>query len=228
MASSTETSAQWPGNARAAIALTFDNMGEAADLNRNLWPASEPIGNHYSVTEILPVFLEMVRKRDIKITYFTESWNLGVYPQAIKRIADEGHEVAWHAWQHEAWNVQCKDEADERKNFERSFGDEEGIAGFVSKGKGEGSRVERYRGFRPPCGVIHGERTLKLCREFGLGFISPAAEEGALVPLDGGKDSIVVLPFRWRTVVRIYRWDGKSSPSSMPTLRLCLKHDVVQ
>ncbi|CAK7206704.1 hypothetical protein SEUCBS139899_009508, partial [Sporothrix eucalyptigena] len=45
---------RWPNGARAAIALTIDNMGEAADLNRKLWPASKPIGDHYSVTKALP------------------------------------------------------------------------------------------------------------------------------------------------------------------------------
>ena len=188
-------------------------MGEAADLNRKLWPADEPIGSHYSVTQMLPKFLAMVRKHSIPITYFAESWGLGVYPDAIKQIADEGHEVAWHAWQHEMWGVQCKEEADERSNFERSF---KAIEGFVGAGgNGEGSRVVRYRGFRPPGGTIHGERTLKMCREFGLGYISPAAEEGALVKLDNGKDSIVVLPFRWRGVDAYYYMDAFSGLRKM-------------
>lgn len=176
-------------------------QGEAADINRDLWPADKPIGSHYSVTTVLPQFLAVVRKHEIPITYFIESWNLGVYPDAIRQIADEGHEVAWHAWQHEAWNIQCKDEKDERANFERSFGADEGIKGFIAdSGKGGGSEVQMYRGFRPPGGVICGDRTLKMCRGFGLGYISPAAQEGAFVPLDDGKDSIVVLPFRWSTV----------------------------
>ena len=206
----------WPNGASAAISLTFDNMGEAADINRNLWPADAPIGSHHSVTTVLPRFLSLVAKHDVHITYFAESWNLGVYPDAIKQIAEEGHEVAWHAWQHEAWNVQCKEEFDERKNFERSFGPEEGIRGFTGDGgKGQGSKVQMYRGFRPPGGVIHGERTLKMCREFGLGYISPAAQEGANVPLDNGKDSIIVLPFRWSTVDAYYYMDAFSKLRKM-------------
>ncbi len=208
MADNMTPSGNWPNGARAALVLTFDNMGEAADLNRNLWPASEPIGNHYSVIRMIPKFLDMARKYDIKITYFAESWNLGVYPDTIKRIAAEGHEVSWHAWQHEAWGLECKDETVERRNFERSFGKEEGIEGFLGPGgSGEDSKVKRYRGFRPPGGTTHGDRTLKMCREFGLDYISPAAEEAALVPLDG-KDSIIVLPFRWRTVDAYYYMDA--------------------
>lgn len=203
--STIDSKPSWPNGSQAAITLTFDNMGEAADLNRGLWPTDQAIGSHYSVTEMLPKFLAMARKYNIHVTYFCESWNLNVYPEAVKQIADEGHELAWHAWRHEAWRKECKDERDERANFERSFGREEGIAGFLGKGgKGHGSKVERYRGFRPPGGTIHGERTLKMCSEFGLGYVSPAAEEGALIPIDDGKDSIVVLPFRWRTVDAYY------------------------
>ena len=207
----------WPSNTLAAISLTFDNMGEAADLNRNLWPANQSIGSHYSVTRILPKFLSLARKYSINITYFCESWNLRIYPDAIRQIADDGHEVAWHAWQHENWAKECREEGEERRNFERSFGAEEGIAGFLGKGgRGEGSQVERYRGFRPPGGIVHGERTLKMCREFGLGYISPAAEEAALVSLDDdGKDDIVVLPFRWRTVDAYYYMDAFSGLRKM-------------
>lgn len=188
----------WPNGARAAIAVTIDNMGEAADLDRNLWPQDQPIGSHYSVTEVIPQMLELLKKYDMKATYFIESWNMNVYPKVITDdIAKVGHEVAWHAWRHEAWS-KLKDEKIERANIERSFSDE-GVGQFTKIGV-----LEPYRGFRPPGGIIHGERTLKLCREYGLDYISPAGHDAALVPIDGGKDNIVVLPFRWSTVDAYY------------------------
>ena len=33
------------------VSVTFDNLGEASDLERGWWPEDEPIGAHYSVTE---------------------------------------------------------------------------------------------------------------------------------------------------------------------------------
>lgn len=174
------------------------------------------------MTRVLPKFLALASKYNISVTYFCESWNLGIYPDAVKSIADAGHEVAWHAWQHEAWGKECKDAEVERGNFEQSFAAMRDFVGEEGKGKG----MAMYSGFRPPGGTIHGDRTLRMCREFGLGYISPAAESGATVPLpaaDNGRktserrrdDSIIVLPFRWRTVDAYYYMDAFSKLREM-------------
>ncbi|KAK0921904.1 hypothetical protein LTR57_008268 [Friedmanniomyces endolithicus] len=175
-------------------------MGEAADLDRDLWPMSQPLGSHHSVTEVLPQFLALLKKYDVPATYFIESWNLSVYPKAVQRIAAAGIEIAWHAYRHEAWSK--LDTTAEQDNFTRSF---DAMSEFTGGAKGT---IGPYRGFRPPGGIIHGDRTLKLCREHGLGYISPSAEQGAVVKLDGGADSIAVLPFKWRTVDAYYYMDA--------------------
>ncbi|KAI0451422.1 carbohydrate esterase family 4 protein [Xylaria acuta] len=208
----------WPNGARAAIALTLDNMGEAADLNRGLWPSAKPVGSHFSVVEIIPQILALLEKHDIQVTYFIESWNLSVYPDTIDAIARAGHEVAWHAWQHEAWSK--LGETAEQTNFIRSFGDE-GLGGYVQRNSS--SMVDRYRGFRPPGGLIHGERTLRLCRQYRLDYISPAAEQAAMVKTSSNEDLIAILPFRWTTVDALYYMEAfgklrklKGFPSEEP------------
>jgi peptidoglycan/xylan/chitin deacetylase (PgdA/CDA1 family) len=154
---------KWPNGARAALVLTIDNMGEAADLDRNLWPQDVPIGNHFSVKEVIPQFLAILAKYDISATYFVESWNFNVYPSTIRDIVGAGHEIGWHAWRHEAWS-KIGDEDRERTNFARSFG-KEGLQGFLDKSKQEGTTaVDPCKGFRPPGGIIHGQRTLGICR----------------------------------------------------------------
>ncbi|KAI0184871.1 hypothetical protein EV127DRAFT_442923 [Xylaria flabelliformis] len=189
----------WPNGARAAIALTLDNMGEAADLDRGLWSSTEPIGNHFSVVKVIPQILALLEKHDIHVTYFIESWNLSVYPDTVDAIARSGHEIAWHAWRHEAWSE--LDEPAEQTNFRRSFGDE-GLKGYCQRHRS--GTVDRYRGFRPPGGLIHGERTLKLCRQYHLDYISPAAEQAAMVKTSPNEDLIAILPFRWTTVDALY------------------------
>lgn len=233
----------WPNNAPLAISLTIDNMGEAADLDRNLWkptPATPSIGSHFSVKKVLPEFLRILGKYGVQVTYFIEAWNLGVYGEVVwgdvlgekggekegekEGGGNGGHEVAWHAWRHEAWVKYREDEEGERGNVERSF---EGLGKWIGEnggGDGMGGGEERkkriYKGFRPPGGIIHGERTMKLVREFGVEYISPAGRDAAVVEFGGGKkqeqkqekkegeeekeDSIVILPFRWSTVDAYY------------------------
>ncbi|KAM3414007.1 hypothetical protein BST61_g10669 [Cercospora zeina] len=200
---------KWPQGAKAAIVITLDNMGEAADLDRNLWPPNQPIGNHYSVKQVLPQLLAILKKHNVQITYFVEAWNFTVYPSVISsQLASAGHEIGWHAWRHEAWSKLSSPEA-ERANIARSFGEEEGLESFVREGgAGEGVK-DIYRGFRPPGGIAHGERTLRLLREFGLEYISPAGQYAAKVGIGGGggtttEGGIAVLPFRWSTVDAYY------------------------
>jgi peptidoglycan/xylan/chitin deacetylase (PgdA/CDA1 family) len=61
------------------IALTFDD------------------GPHKENT---PRLLDMLKERGIKATFFLVGRNAAAYPDIVKRIVDEGHEVANHTWTH--------------------------------------------------------------------------------------------------------------------------------
>ncbi|KAI0396209.1 carbohydrate esterase family 4 protein [Xylariaceae sp. FL0594] len=216
MSPASRTGDVWPKGARAAIALTLDNMGEAADIERDLWPSDKPIGSHFSVVEVIPKILTLLERYNVNVTYFVEAWNLSVYADTISAIARAGHEIAWHGWQHESWAR--LDAQAEEENFDRSFG-EGGLEGLLRKIEHHPSGGKKvtgglYRGFRPPGGVIDEARTLKLCGERGLSYISPAAQEAALVKTGHDEDKIAVLPFRWTTVDATYYMDafGKLRP----------------
>ncbi|KAF2993052.1 hypothetical protein E8E14_000630 [Neopestalotiopsis sp. 37M] len=193
---SKDSPGKWPNGARAAVVLTLDNMGEAADIQRKLWPESESVGQHYTVKETIPSILALLKKYDISVTYFVETWNLDIYGDFIvDQLVANGHEIGWHAWQHEPWAK--LNETEERQNFERSFGSS-GISKWSEK-------IESYSGFRPPGGIIN-DKTLEMCIDHGLQYISPAGEEAAQVKVDcsNGQEQITVLPFKWATVDAYY------------------------
>lgn len=61
------------------IAMTFDD------------------GPHATLT---PKLLDLLKERKIKATFFVIGKNAAEYPDILKRIAAEGHEIANHSWSH--------------------------------------------------------------------------------------------------------------------------------
>ena len=83
---------KWPHGAKAAVSFTMDNLGEAQDVNRGLWPADRPVGTDASVREQLPRILDLLDRHGIRATYFAEAWSLGPYADVARRgILGRGH-----------------------------------------------------------------------------------------------------------------------------------------
>jgi peptidoglycan/xylan/chitin deacetylase (PgdA/CDA1 family) len=171
--------AEWPGGARGALCLSFDNLGEAAEVELGALAPDDPsIGEHPTVIQTLPVLLEMLGERELAATFFVEGLNAELYPDALKAIAAAGHEVAYHAWRHEQWGKLSA--AGQAENLHR------GVDAFEAQGLS-------LAGLRPPGGQL-GPGGLDLPREAGLRYCSPAGE-GA-----GVEDGVALLPFQWRHV----------------------------
>jgi peptidoglycan/xylan/chitin deacetylase (PgdA/CDA1 family) len=155
------------------VSITFDNLGEASDLERGWWPEDEPLGRHDSVTEALPRVLDLLGGAGLRATFFVEGLNTELYPDTLVELDARGHEVACHGWRHERWSA--LDPATERDRLRRSV---------------EGMRALGLppAGFRPPGGELT-EATPALLRELGFTYCSPAAGTPA-----GGMPA---LPFRW-------------------------------
>src|SRR5580692_2567714 len=91
--------------ADAAVSVTFDNLGEAAQLELGMWPAEVPQGEHFSVVEVLPRLLDLLASHGVAASFFVEGLNAQMYPDALRAILAGGHEVAVHAWRHEDWGA---------------------------------------------------------------------------------------------------------------------------
>jgi len=116
--------AQWPGGARGALCLSFDNLG---------------VDEASSATGALPALLERLAERDLTATFFAEGVNAELAPEALREIAAAGHEIAYHAWLHEQWTELSA--AEQAANLAR------GVSAF----KGLGLEVS---GLRPPGGQL--------------------------------------------------------------------------
>ena len=161
------------------VSVTFDNLGEASELERGTWPEGAPLGEHFSVREALPQLLGMLAAEDIRATFFVEGLNGELYPEALAGLAAAGHEVACHGWRHEEWAE--LDAGRERELLARAH-----------------TALGAPTGFRPPGGDLTAS-SAGLLSELGFTYCSPAGQEA------GVRDGIAILPFAW-TLVDAYHY----------------------
>jgi peptidoglycan/xylan/chitin deacetylase (PgdA/CDA1 family) len=188
-----------PERLATAPVLTFDNLGEASELERGTWPTGAPLGTHPAVTDALPRLLDELAANELSATFFIEAINCELYPDALLEIATRGHEIAMHGWRHELWSELAP--AHERDALRR------GIAAFATLGIG-------VNGFRPPGGALTRASPALLC-EAGISWCSPAGGSAgvrdrlAFVPFE--RDRLAFVPFDWE-LVDAYHLMGRFGP----------------
>ena len=171
------------GALRDAVLLSFDNLGEAADLERHGAP---PRGPHPSVTVGLPRALDALAALDLRATFFVEGLNAELYPQALRDIAAAGHEVGCTAGAMSAGTI-CQ-------RAPRMSG----WAAASPHSPGLGLDIE---GFRPPGGEL-GAHTIAALAAHGLRWCSPAGERAER------RAGVAMLPFRWPAVDAYHRLES--------------------
>ncbi len=156
----------------ATVSVTFDNLGEAAELERGTWPEDRPLGEHFSVRESLPQLLALLAREDLRATFFVEGLNGELYPEALRGLRAAGHEVACHGWRHEPWH-EVSDEAERLARARDALGGP--------------------TGFRPPGGRLNAD-TPEILAALGYRYCSPAGDRA------GRLGGLAVLPFRWELI----------------------------
>jgi peptidoglycan/xylan/chitin deacetylase (PgdA/CDA1 family) len=191
----------------AKIVLTFDNLGEASELERGTWTAGQPLGRHPSVTIALPRLLDELGALGLRATFFVEGINAELNPEAVREIVARGHELGAHGWRHEHWS---------------ELGHDRELELLDRIGDGFGTLGVRARGFRPPGGMLSGGSS-QLLIEHGYDWCSPAS---GTFRIDG--DGLAYLPFEWEAVdayhlmsrfasLRVTRGHGSASFSASDT-----------
>lgn len=175
----TPTPRHWgPDSRTSAVSITFDNLGEAVELERGMWPKDKPLGQHTSVTHALPAILKMLAQQGLAATFFVEGINTELYADAMREIVASGHEIGYHAWRHEEW--QQLSYTEEAQILERGL-------------HAMNTLTIKLSGFRPPGGMLTPS-SLKLLKNMGFTYCSPA---GSTVSFS---DGLVMLPFEWQIV----------------------------
>jgi len=105
----------------------------------------------------VPRILDLLKKHDLQATFCVPGHTALAYPDIVRRIDAEGHEIAHHGWVHE--NPADFSEAEERANLDRGLDALQRAAGV------------RPRGYRSPSWDF-STRTIGLLLEYGFTYDS--------------------------------------------------------
>ena len=98
----------WPGGNRCAVALTWDVDADSG-LNYRYPDSADMLVASQSQVRFgpaiaVPRLIEVLRRLEMRQTFFVPGWVIERYPAAIDLILDNGHELALHGYLHERSN----------------------------------------------------------------------------------------------------------------------------
>lgn len=140
------------------VCLTFDVDGMSSWIATMKSQNPSMISRGEFTCVATPRVLHLLRKYDIKGTFFVPGHTACAFPDLDHQIADEGHEIGHHGWVHE--NPASFSEADERHILQRALR-------VLEKGAG----VRPPVGYRSPAGDF-SKNTAKLLVELGIFYDS--------------------------------------------------------
>jgi peptidoglycan/xylan/chitin deacetylase (PgdA/CDA1 family) len=136
--------------ARLDVCLSFDFDAVSVWLG-SANPSEISRGEFGAVA--VPRILKLLRERDIRATFFVPGHTATVYPDLVRRIFDEGHELGHHGWLHESPVAISPDQ--ERAALERGIEELERLSG------------RRPAGWRSPSWAM-SESSIELLLEYGF------------------------------------------------------------
>jgi peptidoglycan/xylan/chitin deacetylase (PgdA/CDA1 family) len=95
----------WPDAVRCACMISFDVDAESAVLQVDERYARHPtLMSHqaYGPRVGVPRLLDQLRRADVRATFFVPGFTAERYPDVVRRIVADGHEVGWHGDLHES------------------------------------------------------------------------------------------------------------------------------
>ena len=174
----------WKDNARCAVALSFDSDHETNELRDGGKSIGRLCWGQYGNRVCVPRILKILRKYDVKATFYVPAVVALTYPDEQRQVVAEGHEIGIHGWIHELNSV-LPHEA-ERDLMLRSAEVLEKVTGV------------RPVGVRTPSWDF-SPNTLAIEMEMRLFYDSSlmADEDCYELLLDGTPTGIVELPVEW-------------------------------
>jgi peptidoglycan/xylan/chitin deacetylase (PgdA/CDA1 family) len=178
-------SVPWPGAAQAAASFSFDVDAESAMLavdHGNANRMSAMSHQAYGPLVGVPRILKILARHDITSTFFVPGYTAVRYPDVVRSIVDEGHEVAHHGYLHEPMAGLSAEE--EAAILDRGLDALEKVTGL------------RPVGYRAPMWELNWHSP-KLLSDRGFLYDSSLMDADHPYELAVGATSLVEIPIQW-------------------------------
>jgi peptidoglycan/xylan/chitin deacetylase (PgdA/CDA1 family) len=178
----------------ALVSFTIDNLGDAADLHRNIIQAPRPSGANPALEQGYPALLDLFARFNITATCFVEGWSATQYPSYLKHIESRGHQIGMHGWQHEKWTALTEDEV-----TDLTIRATESITQAIGTAP---------RAFRAPGGP-NTAFTQQLLQKLGYEIDASFSDSSELKRIG---ETLVSIPYQWASVdATHWLWNKRSS-----------------
>src|SRR5690348_902743 len=91
----------WPDGARCAVALSFDADHETIPLRDADTSPMRISQGQYGSRAAIPRIRALLGRESVPATFFYPAVSALLYPEEVRAIASEGHEIGIHSWIHE-------------------------------------------------------------------------------------------------------------------------------
>jgi len=175
---------RWPGDARVAVALSFDSDYETPSLRDGETSPGKMAQGEYGRRAGLPRILELLDRWEAPSSFYIPAVCALLDPEEAPRYLERGHEVAVHGWIHE-------------RNTQLSFEQELELLGRAVDVLTAQTGV-RPTGIRTPSWDF-SESTLEVVKQLGFAYDSSLmADDDPYELLDRGeRTGIIEIPVEW-------------------------------
>ena len=171
---------QWPENKKCSAMITINLNAELfwlqLDPTCKDMPKTLSLGQ-YGMTRGVDRILEILDERKIRATFFTPGWVAEQYPDKVKAIVEQGHEIAALGYHHEHMALLTEEEQDEA--MKKSI-----------------HAIENVCHVRSPEGELTLD-TLRIAKENGLLYSSNLCDDDRPYWKNVGSDEILEIPIHW-------------------------------
>jgi peptidoglycan/xylan/chitin deacetylase (PgdA/CDA1 family) len=176
--------ASWPGEARVAVALSFDSDHETIPLRDGETRPGKLAQGEYGSRVAAPKTLSLLAEYGVRASFFMPAVSALLHPDEVESYAAGGHELAVHGWIHE--RNMLLERADELDLTGRAIEVLEKLSGT------------RPVGIRTPSWDF-SDNTLAIIEQLGLRYDSSlmADDEPYELLADGRRTGVVEIPVEW-------------------------------